>query len=133
MCQNVGGIFCLLYIVFMKDWDKIVRELSSPEASDAEDDLNVVSVQKNAKRVVELLQGTIPGMQCASKAQPPLGMNEGAFKCEHPSSPQLMSNEQAVVSSSNASNVLAQEEVANAAAVAATSKRELPPLEVSPK
>lgn len=58
-----------------KDWDKICRELSSPESSDAEDDLNVLSVQKNAKRVSELVQNMIPGFDTAMEHAPPMGMN----------------------------------------------------------
>lgn len=40
-----------------KNWDKIVRQLSSPESSDAEDDLNVMSVCKNAARVAQVVNG----------------------------------------------------------------------------
>ena len=59
----------------MKNWDKIVKELSSPESSDAEDDLNVMSVQKNAKRVAELMHGVIPTLDSRKKGAPPKGMN----------------------------------------------------------
>lgn len=40
----------------MKDWDAIARELSSGEDSDAHDDLNVMSVQKNARRVADMVR-----------------------------------------------------------------------------
>lgn len=59
----------------MKNWDKIVKELSSPESSDAEDDLNVMSVQKNAKRVGELMSGVIPTLDSNKQGAPPKGMN----------------------------------------------------------
>lgn len=59
----------------MKDWNKIARELSSPEASDAEDEVNVVSVQKNARRVAELLHHMVPGMDPAYRGSAPMGMN----------------------------------------------------------
>lgn len=59
----------------MKNWDAIVRDLSSPESSDAEDDLNVVSVQKNAKRVAEILHGAIPTLDPNYRGDAPKGMN----------------------------------------------------------
>ena len=63
----------------MKDWDLILRGYSSGEDSDAYDSLNVVSVQKNAKRVVEMLQECVPGLETfrSSDAPKPMGMNDG--------------------------------------------------------
>lgn len=45
----------------VRDWDKIMASLSSPESSDAEDELNVLSVQKNAQKVADLLHHHILG------------------------------------------------------------------------
>ena len=59
----------------MKDWDAIMRSIPSPPDSDAEDTLNVQSVVKNAKRVVELLHSTVPGMDTRYTGVPPMGMN----------------------------------------------------------
>lgn len=59
-----------------KDWDKIVRELSSGEDSDAGDSLNVQSVAKNARRVAELMQSMAPAPNAPSQpVAPPLGAN----------------------------------------------------------
>lgn len=60
----------------MKNWDAIARELSSPESSDADDDLNVMSVQKNAKRVAEIMHGAIPTLDPKYKGDAPKGMND---------------------------------------------------------
>ena len=38
-----------------KDWDRICRELSSPESSDADDELNLPMMQKRTPRVAELV------------------------------------------------------------------------------
>lgn len=43
----------------MKNWDKICRELSSGEDSDEGDSLNLQSVQRNARRVAELMQDVV--------------------------------------------------------------------------
>jgi hypothetical protein len=60
----------------VKDWDRIARELSSPDSSDAEDGLNVISVQKNARRVSEILHSVLPESPFVSPdASPPMGMN----------------------------------------------------------
>lgn len=58
-----------------KDWEAILKELSSPESSDAEDDLNVMSVQKNANRVAELMHGVIPNLDPSRAGVPFTGMN----------------------------------------------------------
>ena len=58
-----------------KNWDKILREMSSPESSDAEDELNVVSVRKNARRVAELAHHMIPGAKECFRGAQPFGMN----------------------------------------------------------
>ena len=44
-----------------KNWEEICRNLSSGSDSDAYDDLNVLSVTKNAKRVAELMHTFVPG------------------------------------------------------------------------
>ena len=61
-----------------KDWTAILRDYSSGEDSDAHDSLNVVSVQKNAKRVAELLQDCVPGLEAYRRpdAPRPMGMND---------------------------------------------------------
>lgn len=56
-----------------------MRDLSSPEASDEEDSLNVLSVQRNAHRVAELLHGTIPGLDVAQMRDLPAGANKLDF------------------------------------------------------
>ena len=58
-----------------KDWDRIARALSSPESSDAEDELNVISVQRNAHRVAQLVHGYVPSLDPSRAGVPPLGMN----------------------------------------------------------
>ena len=42
-----------------KDWDAICRELSTPESSDAEDEINVPMIQKRAPRVAKMVQGIL--------------------------------------------------------------------------
>ena len=59
----------------MKDWGKICRDLSSPDSSDAEDELNVLSVQKNATRVSEMMHGIIPGLDRSKAGAVAMGMN----------------------------------------------------------
>ena len=51
--------------------------MSSPDSSDAEDDLNVMSVQKNATRVAELMHSMIPSLDpnMTPNAPLPKGMN----------------------------------------------------------
>lgn len=63
----------------MKNWEEIVRDLSSPEASDEEDSLNIMSVQRNARRVAELLHGTIPGLDETQMRDLPAGANKLDF------------------------------------------------------
>ena len=58
-----------------KNWNEIVKTLSSPEASDEEDGLNFRSVQKNAHRVAELMHGVIPGLDRERAGCAPVGMN----------------------------------------------------------
>ena len=59
-----------------KDWNKIMREIPSPDSSDAEDELNVLSVQKNAKRVCEMMHRMVPGLQRGEVGSVPKGMND---------------------------------------------------------
>ena len=61
-----------------KDWDAILRDISSGEDSDAGDSLNVMSVQKNARRLTEVMHSTIPGLDPAESRTPPMGMNTSA-------------------------------------------------------
>jgi len=60
-----------------KNWKTIVDSLSSPEDSDAEDELNVIQVQKNARRVAELMHQVVPGLTDKEHLQgsAPMGMN----------------------------------------------------------
>lgn len=58
-----------------KNWDAILRDLSSGEDSDEGDSLNVQSVQKNAHRVAEMLHGALPGLDPSVMRTPPMGMN----------------------------------------------------------
>ena len=57
----------------VKDWDKIMREYSSPEASDAEDELNIQSVKKNTHRIAEMFEN-LSGLK-DNMRNPPMGMN----------------------------------------------------------
>ena len=61
----------------LRDWNEVLKGYSSGEDSDAGDSLNVMSVQKNAHRVAELMQ-SITGMSTSTGgvARPPMGMNE---------------------------------------------------------
>lgn len=52
----------LIHMPQSKDWDAILRDLSSGEDSDAHDELNVRSVQKNAHRVAEMVRTVVPGL-----------------------------------------------------------------------
>ena len=58
-----------------KNWDAILRDISSGEDSDEHDSLNVQSVQKNAHRVAEMLHGAMPGLDPSVMRTPPKGMN----------------------------------------------------------
>ena len=62
-----------------KDWKTILDSISSPEDSDAEDELNVMQVQRNARRVAELMHQFVPGLGEGNKdhlkGDTPLGMN----------------------------------------------------------
>jgi hypothetical protein len=62
-----------------KDWEKILKEMSSGEDSDEHDSLNVCSVQKNAGRVTDLLHATIPGLDPSRAKTLPMGMNRVDF------------------------------------------------------
>ena len=61
-----------------KDWKTILDNISSPEDSDADDELNVMQVQKNARRVAELMHNFVPGLGDSKdhlKGDTPMGMN----------------------------------------------------------
>lgn len=62
-----------------KNWDAILRDVSSGEDSDAEDSLNLLSVTKNAKRVAELVHGFCPSLDSSKMGAPPKGMNDPAL------------------------------------------------------
>jgi hypothetical protein len=60
-----------------KKWDAIMDSISSPEDSDAEDELNVMQAQKNTRRVSELMHQFVPGLTSSDhlKGDTPIGMN----------------------------------------------------------
>jgi hypothetical protein len=58
-----------------KNWDRIVRDLSSPDSSDAEDDLNIMSLQKNASRAAQLVHSYVPGLDTRYSGDVPMGRN----------------------------------------------------------
>lgn len=58
-----------------KDWSEILRDYSSGEDSDEHDSLNVLSVQKNAGRVTDLLHATVPTLDPSRAKSLPMGMN----------------------------------------------------------
>jgi hypothetical protein len=65
-----------------KDWKTILNSISSPEDSDAEDELNVMQVQRNARRVAELMHQFVPGLgedKSHLKGDTPLGMNNAGL------------------------------------------------------
>ena len=62
-----------------KDWTRVLREYSSGEDSDEHDSLNVLSVQRNAHRIAELLHMTVPGLDPTEARTPPMGMNSAQF------------------------------------------------------
>ena len=51
--------------------------ISSPEESDAEDEINVMQVRKNTRRVAELMHQFVPGLDSKNhlKGETPMGMN----------------------------------------------------------
>lgn len=59
-----------------KNWDRIAQELDSGGESDDGDSLNVLSVQRNARRVAELLHTVLPGgIEPGKPVAPPMGCN----------------------------------------------------------
>lgn len=50
-----------------KNWDQIAKELSSGEDSDEHDELNVMSVQRNAHRVMDMMHTMLPGFEDHAK------------------------------------------------------------------
>lgn len=52
----------------MKDWNKICADLSDVSDDDAHDIPNVVSMQKNVHKVVELIRETAAKKAAVSKA-----------------------------------------------------------------
>lgn len=58
-----------------RDWVQILQHYSSGEESDEHDSLNVLSVQRNAHRISELIHATIPGLDVSQIRTPPMGMN----------------------------------------------------------
>ena len=59
----------------MKNWDKICRDIQTPSDSDAEDDLNIMSVQKNAQKVSDILHHALPMLDSSRASGLPRGMN----------------------------------------------------------
>ena len=60
----------------MKDWDKILREIPTPPDSDAEDDLNIEKVKKNARNISDILHQTIPSLDPSLSDSLPRGVND---------------------------------------------------------
>ena len=55
-----------------------MRDIETPPDSDAEDEMNIQTVKKNAKRVTELLHQMMPNLDPSmvpTEMSPPLGMN----------------------------------------------------------
>jgi len=59
----------------MKEWDSIMRTISSPENSDAEDSVNVITLQENAPKIVRLMEHVVPNLNPHDTTTLPLGMN----------------------------------------------------------
>lgn len=72
------------------DWDAVLRDMSSGEDSDEGDSLNVMSVQKNARRVCELMRDMAPPgtfekhsahpSRPSREVVPPKGMNPDIYR-----------------------------------------------------
>lgn len=61
-----------------KNWKTILDGISSPDESDADDELNVMQVQKNARRVAQVMHHFVPGLGENNehlKGDTPMGMN----------------------------------------------------------
>jgi hypothetical protein len=58
------------------DWSKVTVE--ADDSDSGEDGVNLVSVQKHCKRVVELLNTVVPGLDVGRTGQVPIGMNSAA-------------------------------------------------------
>ena len=59
----------------MKNWDKILRDIQTPPDSDDEDELNIMSVQKNARKVSDILHHALPMLDSSHASSLPKGMN----------------------------------------------------------
>lgn len=62
-----------------KDWDAIMREIPTPPSSDEDDDLNVRSVHKNARKIVNFMHSAIPGLDETRMSALPKGLNKADF------------------------------------------------------
>ena len=68
-----------------KNWDQIARDLSVEydlkRDSDEDDSLNVMSVQRNAHRVAEMMREVVPAVPGLTlpPARPPVGANDYSF------------------------------------------------------
>lgn len=58
-----------------KDWDKICKSIETPPDSDAEDELNVQMVKKNAKRISDVLHLAMPMLDSKHASSTPRGVN----------------------------------------------------------
>ena len=58
-----------------KDWDKICRDIPTPPDSDAEDELNVQKVKKNAQMISDVLHRSIPVLDPELSGSLPAGLN----------------------------------------------------------
>ena len=59
---------------FSKDWDKILEDYSDNEGEEEDkDEVNILSVQKNARRVAQVLQQNFPSLSHPDTGEPMLG------------------------------------------------------------
>ena len=107
----------------VRDWDAALRDVSSGEDSDAGDSLNVLQVQKNAKRVAELVHTMVPGMAVDHlMGRTPMGMNR----------PDAIRNDLSAAMQQMEASARANRSLAPSAARAAEADRTTPPADEDP-
>lgn len=66
---------------FTKDWDKILEDYSDNEGEEENgDEVNILSVQKNARRVAQVLQQSFPSLSHPDTGEPILGRGENSTR-----------------------------------------------------
>lgn len=80
LCQTQVSILTSAHvqIAHMKNWDKICSEIETPPDSDADDELNVLKVQKNAQKISDVLHHMLPNLDDALAKSLPKGVNSMA-------------------------------------------------------